>query len=98
MFISLKYFGIDSKLVIFKGENYELSRDGKPKQRVDNFRVKNVITRKNGAPKRAPFLFIFLSLEGYMEDVVAFLVHYHMVFQTLDHAWGHTSDRTLDYT
>ncbi|SHH28807.1 S9 family peptidase [Thermosipho atlanticus] len=34
MFTSLKYFGIDSKLVIFKGENHNLSRGGKPKHRI----------------------------------------------------------------
>ncbi len=34
MFTSLKYHGVDSKLVIFKGENHELSRSGKPKHRL----------------------------------------------------------------
>lgn len=34
MFTSLKYHGIDSRLVIFKGENHELSRSGKPKHRL----------------------------------------------------------------
>lgn len=34
MFTSLKYHGVDSKLVIFKGENHELSRSGKPKSRI----------------------------------------------------------------
>jgi len=34
MFTALKYFGIDSKMVAFKGENHELSRGGKPKHRV----------------------------------------------------------------
>ncbi len=34
MFTSLKYHGIESKLVIFKGENHELSRSGKPKHRI----------------------------------------------------------------
>lgn len=34
MFTSLKYFGVDARLVIFKGENHELSRSGKPKHRI----------------------------------------------------------------
>lgn len=34
MFTALKYHGVDSRLVIFKGENHELSRSGKPKHRV----------------------------------------------------------------
>ncbi len=31
MFSSLKYHGVDSRLVMFRGENHELSRSGKPK-------------------------------------------------------------------
>ncbi len=34
MFTALKYHGIDSKLVIFRGENHELSRSGKPMHRL----------------------------------------------------------------
>lgn len=34
MFTALKYHGIDSRLCIFKGENHELSRSGKPKHRI----------------------------------------------------------------
>ncbi len=34
MFNSLKYHGVESKLVMFKGENHELSRSGKPKHRI----------------------------------------------------------------
>lgn len=34
MFTSLKYHGVDSRMVIFKGENHELSRSGKPKHRL----------------------------------------------------------------
>lgn len=34
MFTSLKYFGVKSKLVMFRGETHELSRSGKPKSRV----------------------------------------------------------------
>jgi dipeptidyl aminopeptidase/acylaminoacyl peptidase len=34
MFTSLKYNGVESKLVMFRGENHELSRSGKPKHRV----------------------------------------------------------------
>ncbi len=34
MFTSLKYHGVDSRLCMFRGENHELSRSGKPKNRV----------------------------------------------------------------
>jgi len=34
IFTALKYLGIDTKLVYFKGENHELSRSGKPKNRI----------------------------------------------------------------
>lgn len=34
MFTSLKYHGVESRLCMFKGENHELSRSGKPKHRV----------------------------------------------------------------
>ncbi|MFW6064911.1 MAG: alpha/beta hydrolase family protein [Candidatus Natronoplasma sp.] len=34
MFISLKYNGAESKLVLFEGENHNLAREGKPKQRM----------------------------------------------------------------
>ncbi|RAO99542.1 peptidase S9 [Petrotoga sp. 9PW.55.5.1] len=34
MFTSLKYNGVESKLVLFRGENHELSRSGKPKHRI----------------------------------------------------------------
>ncbi len=34
MFTALKYHGVESKLVMFKGENHELSRSGKPKHRI----------------------------------------------------------------
>lgn len=34
MFTALKYHGIDSRLCIFRGENHELSRSGKPKHRT----------------------------------------------------------------
>ncbi len=34
MFTSLKYHGVDSKLVLFEDENHNLSREGKPKQRM----------------------------------------------------------------
>lgn len=34
MFTSLKYHGVDARLCIFKGENHELSRSGKPKHRI----------------------------------------------------------------
>ncbi|MDR3259209.1 MAG: S9 family peptidase [Fusobacteriaceae bacterium] len=34
MFTSLRYHGVDARLCLFKGENHELSRSGKPKHRV----------------------------------------------------------------
>lgn len=34
MFTALKYHGVDAKLCMFKGENHNLSRNGKPKHRV----------------------------------------------------------------
>jgi len=34
MFTSLKYHGVDAKLVLFEDENHGLSREGKPKQRM----------------------------------------------------------------
>ncbi len=34
MFTALKYFGVESRLCLFKGENHELSRSGKPKNRI----------------------------------------------------------------
>ncbi|HNW47523.1 MAG TPA: S9 family peptidase [Thermotogota bacterium] len=34
MFTALKYHGVDSRLCLFRGENHELSRSGKPKHRL----------------------------------------------------------------
>lgn len=34
MFTALKYHGVDARLCLFKGENHELSRSGKPRHRV----------------------------------------------------------------
>lgn len=34
MYVALKYHGVESRLVMFKGENHELSRSGKPKHRI----------------------------------------------------------------
>ncbi len=34
MFTALKYHGIESRLCMFRGENHELSRSGKPKHRI----------------------------------------------------------------
>jgi len=34
MFTSLKYHGVDSKLVLFEGEDHNLARQGRPKQRI----------------------------------------------------------------
>lgn len=34
MFTALRYFGVESRLCMFRGENHELSRSGKPKHRI----------------------------------------------------------------
>jgi len=34
MFTALRYHGVESRLVMFRGENHELSRSGKPKHRI----------------------------------------------------------------
>lgn len=34
MFTALKYHGVDARMCMFRGENHELSRSGKPKHRV----------------------------------------------------------------
>ena len=34
MFTALKYHGVDARLCIFKGENHDLSRSGRPKSRL----------------------------------------------------------------
>jgi len=34
MFTALKYHGVESRLCMFRGENHELSRSGKPKHRI----------------------------------------------------------------
>ena len=34
MYTALKYHGIDSRMVVFHGENHELSRSGKPRARI----------------------------------------------------------------
>lgn len=34
MFTALKYYDVESRICLFKGENHELSRSGKPKHRV----------------------------------------------------------------
>ncbi len=34
MFTALKYHGVEAKLCMFRGENHELSRSGKPKHRI----------------------------------------------------------------
>ncbi len=34
MFTALKLYGVESKICVFKGENHELSRGGKPKHRI----------------------------------------------------------------
>lgn len=38
MFTSLKYHGVETKLVMFRGENHELSRSGKPLHRMRRLR------------------------------------------------------------
>jgi acylaminoacyl-peptidase len=34
MFTALRYHGVESRLVMFREENHELSRSGKPKHRI----------------------------------------------------------------
>ena len=34
MFAALRYFGVEARMVVFEGENHELSRGGKPKHRI----------------------------------------------------------------
>lgn len=34
MYTALKYHGVESRLIMFRGENHELSRSGKPKHRI----------------------------------------------------------------
>lgn len=34
MYYALRHFGVDTRLCLFKGENHELSRSGKPKNRI----------------------------------------------------------------
>lgn len=36
MFTSLKYHGVETRLCMFRGENHELTRSGKPKHRIRN--------------------------------------------------------------
>lgn len=36
MFTSLKYHGVEARMCVFKGENHELTRSGKPKNRIKN--------------------------------------------------------------
>jgi len=38
MFTALRYHGVESRLVLFHGENHELSRSGKPKHRLRRLR------------------------------------------------------------
>lgn len=38
MFTALKYHGVDARLCMFRGENHELSRSGKPKHRIRRLR------------------------------------------------------------
>lgn len=38
MFTALKYNGIEARMCLFKGENHELSRSGKPKHRIRRLR------------------------------------------------------------
>lgn len=38
MFTALRYHGVESRLVLFRGENHELSRSGKPKHRLRRLR------------------------------------------------------------
>ena len=38
LFTALKEMGVDSRMVVFKGENHEISRSGKPQHRVRRLR------------------------------------------------------------
>lgn len=38
MFTALKYNGVESKFIMFRGENHELSRSGKPKHKIRRLR------------------------------------------------------------
>ncbi|MDD2282252.1 MAG: prolyl oligopeptidase family serine peptidase, partial [Eubacteriales bacterium] len=38
MFTALKYFGVEARLCMFRGETHELSRSGKPKHRIRRLR------------------------------------------------------------
>ncbi|MFH1609262.1 MAG: S9 family peptidase [Candidatus Bipolaricaulota bacterium] len=38
MFTALRYHGVESRVVLFRGENHELSRSGKPKHRLRRLR------------------------------------------------------------
>ena len=38
MFSALKALGVESRLCLFKGENHELSRSGKPRSRLARLR------------------------------------------------------------
>lgn len=38
MFTALKFFGVESRLCMFRGENHELSRSGKPKNRIQRLK------------------------------------------------------------
>lgn len=38
MYTALKYFGVDTRIVIFKGESHELSRSGRPTHRIRRMR------------------------------------------------------------
>ena len=38
MFTALKYHGVESRLCMFRGENHDLSRSGKPQQRIRRLR------------------------------------------------------------
>jgi dipeptidyl aminopeptidase/acylaminoacyl peptidase len=38
MFTALRYHGVESRLVLFRGENHELSRSGKPRHRLRRLR------------------------------------------------------------
>jgi dipeptidyl aminopeptidase/acylaminoacyl peptidase len=38
MFTALKYNGIEARMCMFRGENHELSRSGKPKHRIRRLR------------------------------------------------------------
>lgn len=54
MYTALKYFGVDTRIVIFKGESHELSRSGRPTHRIRRMKEITAWLDKYLTPDRAP--------------------------------------------